>query len=311
MRPLFFILILLFLAALVLFLLFGRVGRVVAGRTLDLLALFDEILAALGALFARGQIPTHELAGRVLGTAVKNLTRLALQAPRRRAAHGAGACKLGDRLVGAALGAAQVLAVAPVAVNHIFPALGALFLGNFAVVGQNGVAFGIIRAGEELAVLAALDDHVRAALGALGRRNFHPLALDVRAGGVVGAGEEFAVAAALADHRVPALFAEDIRHLVAVVGGKHQLFRKRRVEIGYDLAPVGAAVLDVVQLVLHLRGEADVHDVGKILHQQIGNLEGDFRRHHVLAVLGDVLALGEHGDDGGVGGRAADALVPW
>ena len=62
-----------------------------------------------------------------------------------------------------------------------------------------------------------------------------------------------------------AFFAEDIRGFVAVVRGKNEFFRKRRIKIGYDLMPVGAALLDIVQLVLHLRGKSHVHDVGEIL----------------------------------------------
>ena len=206
-------------------------ARVLARGAADLFAAPDKVFAAFGAFFARGQVPAHELALGVRRTAVIDLARLALHAAGRRAAYGAGARKLGDGLAAAAFGAAQVLAVPPLAVDHEFPAFGAFFFGNFALVGQDSVAFGVIGAGEELAVLAAFDDHVRAALGALGRRHFRALAFDVRTGGVVGAGEELAVPPVAADHGVPALFAEDVRHLVAVVGGKDEFFGKGRVKI--------------------------------------------------------------------------------
>ena len=77
----------------------------VAGRTADGLSLFDEILAAFGALPARGEIPAHEFAGRIARTAVIDLARLALHAFGRRAADGAGARKLGDALIRAAFDA--------------------------------------------------------------------------------------------------------------------------------------------------------------------------------------------------------------
>ena len=105
-----------------------------------------------------------------------------------------------------------------------------------------------------------------------------------------------------------ALFAEDIRHLVAVVGGEHQLFGEGRIEVGDDLVPVGAVLFDAVEHVFHPGGEADVHDVGKVLAQKVGDAEGDLGGHHVLAFLSHIFAAGEHGDDGGIGRRPADAL---
>ena len=92
-----------------------------------------------------------------------------------------------------------------------------------------------------------------------------------------------------------ALFAEDVRHLVAVVGGIDELFGKGRVEIRDDLVPVHVSVLDAVQLILHFGGKSDVHDVGKILDEKVGDLESDLGGHHELALFGHILALCEHG----------------
>ena len=167
-------------AIFIFFFLFLRLRGIVAARALDLvLPLFHEIFAALGTLFARGEIPTHKFAFGIFGTTVINFPRLALHALGGRAAHGAGARKFRHALVGAALSATEIFAVFAHAVDHEFAAFGAFFGGNFALERQNGGTFGIVGASEEFSVLAALDDHVRAAFGAFGSGNFHALALDI------------------------------------------------------------------------------------------------------------------------------------
>ena len=108
---------------------------------------------------------------------------------------------------------------------------------------------------------------------------------------------------------MPALGALDVRQFVAVRLGKAELFRKGRIERRDDGVPILAAVLDLVQLGLHVRRKADVHDVGEIFDEEIGDAVGDLRGLHILALFFDVLALVEHGDDRRVRRGTPDALV--
>ena len=73
--------------------------------------------------------------------------------------------------------------------------------------------------------------------------------------------------------------------------------------------PVLAAVLDLVEFGLHVRRKADVHDLGEVLDQHVGDAVCDLGGLHVLTLLLHILSFVEHGDDGRVRRRTPDALV--
>src|SRR6185312_1195412 len=125
---------------------------------------------------------------------------------------------------------------------------------------------------QEAAEPAALDGHRRAArladlIGRL-RRNLLPRPVEVLddlhrgpALGIARARQEAAVAAPPDDHRLAALLARPLgRDLLALdvahLGlGLLELELEWRVERAEQLAPVLRAVLDVIELCLHVRGE--------------------------------------------------------
>ena len=55
--------------------------------------------------------------------------------------------------------------------------------------------------------------------------------------------------------------------------------------------PVHAPFLDIIQFIFHAGGEGNVHNVGKVLHEHIGDFIRYLCRHHVLSVLFHVFAL--------------------
>ncbi len=65
---------------------------------------------------------------------------------------------------------------------------------------------------------------------------------------------------------------------------------------------------DVVQLLLHLRGEAEVHQVAEMLFQQHRGGEGGEGGDQLFALLEDVAPLLDGVDDGGVGAGSANAF---
>ena len=66
---------------------------------------------------------------------------------------------------------------------------------------------------------------------------------------------------------------------------------ERLVELAEDLDPVGLALGDVVELLLHLRGEAHVHDVGEEVHQDVGDHHPDVLGEEPLVLEAHVAAV--------------------
>ncbi len=73
--------------------------------------------------------------------------------------------------------------------------------------------------------------------------------------------------------------------------------------------PLGVALGDVVERVLHPGGEVVVHQLGEVPFQQCHHGEGHERRDQRGALLEHVAAVQDRADDRGVGGRAADLPV--
>ena len=75
---------------------------------------------------------------------------------------------------------------------------------------------------------------------------------------------------------------------------------ERPVEILQQLHPVKMILLDFVELHLHARGKADVHDLGESLHQLISHDLAEHRCPEAAIHLHDILAILDRGDDAGV-----------
>ncbi len=183
----------------------------------------------------------------------------------------------------------------------------------------DALALGVIGAGQELAELAALDLHRAAALVADLALGVLEVLLGVHGHGglavrVAGAGVELAEAAPLDDHGLAALRAGGVGlllqrflHLEAVGLGRLQVTGEGPVEILEGPDPLQLALLDLVQLALHVGGELDLENVGELLgkylvdhHPQLGGLQR-------AALLGGVLPVDDGADDDGVGRGPADA----
>ena len=106
-----------------------------------------------------------------------------------------------------------------------------------------------------------------------------------------------------------ALFALYVGEFVAVGGCRLEFFGKTGVEIGDYLMPVGAALLNFIEVGLHLGRKAYVHYVVEVVHEHVGYLIGDLCGDHVFAVLFHIVPLCEHGDYAGVRRGPAYALL--
>ena len=202
--------------------------------------MLEQGRAAVRALVvARRDIPGREVALRIVGAAVEDVTssRLALDD------------------VAAALRAA-----------------GAGLLDE----GLRVLALGVTRAGKELAVTAGLDDHHAAAL----------LTGDV---GLVGLELDL-----------------DALHVgLRLLEGAFEVV----VEFAEDLDVVLAAFGDLVEVGLHAGGELRVDDLRELLLEEFRDLLAEFGRLQALRLADDVLTVQDGRDDGGVGGRTADAVL--
>ena len=78
------------------------------------------------------------------------------------------------------------------------------------------------------------------------------------------------------------------------------------VKVGQHLDALRRAVGDLVEGLLHLRGELVVHQPREVLHQQPGNGEREPGRYQRRALLEHVVAARDGPDDRGVGGRPTD-----
>ena len=133
---------------------------------------------------------------------------------------------------------------------------------------------------------------------------------------IARAGQKPAEPAGL-DHQVPSA---DVAHLLGhLVGhlderalqrllGALQLGHEIAVKAAQHAAPVDLALLDLVQLLFHRGGKAQIDDVREALKHQGVDHVAQNRRAQILSLLDDVLAAEDGGDGRGVGRRAADAL---
>ena len=89
--------------------------------------------------------------------------------------------------------------------------------------------------------------------------------------------------------------------------GPGQVTLERLVELLHGLDPAELALLDLVEVVLHLGGEGHVHDVAEERHQLVGHGHAELGREQRAPLAVDVAAVvDDRGQDRGVGGRPAD-----
>src|SRR5262245_16718267 len=182
-----------------------------------------------------------------------------------------------------------------------------------------GLAVRIARARDELPEAPVLDHHRLAAGRAdlVGRLVGGLLAaaaqiLRVLALGVRRAGQEAAEPAELLDDGLAALRAGlaglltdlDVFHLPA---GRLEIARELLVERVDGRNPVGVALLDLVEGLLELGRELDVHHLGKVRDEQIVDLHAQLGREERPALAMDVAAILDGREDLGVRRRPPDA----
>src|SRR6185503_12357597 len=129
------------------------------------------------------------------------------------------------------------------------------------------------------------------------------------------AGEERSEEAAARLELAAAIRTARIRHRREVVGigdegggiyfGQPQV--ERRPEVLEHFLPAEVSVFDLVELLLHLRGEVDVKDVGELLHHHLLDGLAELGGEEAALVELYVAAVGEHRDDRRVRRRPADA----
>src|SRR5437899_5442650 len=130
-----------------------------------------------------------------------------------------------------------------------------------------------------------------------------------------GARVEASVAPELDDHRTSALGADAIGGLLGHVRLLDRLgllldkLAERLEEVADDRDPLDLAVGDLVEVLLHPRGEAGVDDVGKVFAQEIGDDKPNVLGHERAAFLPHVLAVDEGRDRRRVGRRPADPVL--
>src|SRR6185437_7918808 len=238
-----------------------------------------------------------------------------------------------DVLAGGIAGTGGELAEAPVFDDEVLTALrarlieravGLLLLGGVQSAG--GFAIGVAGAGPKLAEAPAFEHHgatavlavllfLLADIGGVEIRKLERHLAGVGALRVAAAGQEAAMLAPADDHGLAALLAH-------VLGGRfhalvvlHVLFgvvevgRKALVELGQGIGPTFPPLFDLVELFLHAGGILQLEDVLEIRGQELVDHGAELGGMELAAGLGDVAAVLNGGKDGGVGGRAADALL--
>ena len=182
--------------------------------------------------------------------------------------------------------------------------------------------------GHEVAVGVALTAVVDAALSALALQHTALAALGADAAGVLhealgaaalgeaAAGQELAVLAHLDDHGTAAEVADLagrlVRHLdllaFHVLLGLLEAGGEALVEVVHGLVPVRLAALDLIEVFFHLCREVHVHDVGELLQHQAIYGPAQQGRLQLFLVALHIAAVDDGGDDGRIGGGAADAV---
>ena len=141
---------------------------------------------------------------------------------------------------------------------------------RLAADGPGRLAFGILGAAQELTGLTELEDHRRAAeVADLAGGNLYPLHVRL---------------------------------------GRPQLLLERIVELVEHLDHVGLGGGDLVELALHVGGELQVEDLGKLFDQQVVDGHPEVRRAEPPFLLIDVAAVLDRLDDRCIGAGAADRL---
>src|SRR3989441_13222898 len=185
--------------------------------------------------------------------------------------------------------------------------------------GLRGLALRVARARDELPEAPVLDDHRLAArraqlvgglvFGALVPRQV-PFVLALRIG---RAGDELPVPAPPLDQPLAALGALlpgrgadlDVTPLFARL---LEVFLELRIKLLNRVHPLPISLLDLVERVLHLRGELDIHDLWEERLQEVGHLDAQLGRDERLPLATHVAALiDDRAEDRRVRGRAADA----
>src|SRR5882762_2021065 len=231
-------------------------------------ALGDERGAALGTRLGDRPLPHHELAVRVRRAAEE-------RPPAARSA------------------------------LHDLPRAARLGTGNPERHRLGGLAVRVAGARDELPEAAVLDDHRLAA----GRADLvGGLVLGARAAvdvsGVLalrvgGTGHELAEAAALLQQLAAALRALLPGRLADLLAGHlplgpGEVTLERLVELPHRVDPLALALLDLVEVVFHLGGELDVHDVLEVRDELVGDGHAELGRGqraplavHVAAIVDD------------------------
>ena len=138
--------------------------------------------------------------------------------------------------------------------------------------------------------------------------------LGVLAVGIAGAREELAEAAPLLDHRLAAIRTGVARLLADLVVrhprlGLADVPVELLVELAHHLDPVAVALLDLVERLLELGGEVDVHDLGEERHQPVGDEHPQLAREQRPLLPPRVLAVLNGREDLRVGGRPPDSAL--
>src|SRR5579864_57980 len=304
--------------------------------------LFDqEFTSALGALFGNRLVGGRELALRIVRAPVEcvALARLLLDQfaiLAQRALH-ADKVLLHVLAIGIA-GTGGELAIAAVTDHQIASAFRAGFVQRdvwhaLALVQQTcGFAVGITRAGHELAEAAALEHHHATTVFAvfLLRRLLHIGGVEIgqvngiflgesAAFGIVlvvgTAGIEGPVLAPLDDERRAAaltllvgglLHTLDVLHVLLSV---FEILGEAFVELRHGVGPLLFAFFDLVEFFFQAGGVGHVENVTEVVHEEVGDDEADLGGRKFSAHLGDVLALLDRAQDGGVGRGATNAAL--
>src|ERR1035441_525945 len=290
---------------------------------------------ALGTLLLPGIAPSDEVAIRPAVAAVERLAalgaplhHLAIVALRALHADGLLLHMLARRIIAASGKLAETAGLQ----HHVTAAHRALLVELHiglllrAADGFGGLAVRVSGTGEEGAEAALLQHHGTAAVFAvffialLSQVHLvHIRQIDgelarVSAIGISGAGDEAAVFAPFDHQGLAALLAVQAGGLLHPLDVGHVLFGVLQVlvepfvELADSLAPGDLPRFNLVEFLLHAGGVLDIEDVVEVLEQQAGDDSAQFGGVEPAALLLHILALLNGGEDGGVGGRTADAV---
>ena len=127
------------------------------------------------------------------------------------------------------------------------------------------------------------------------------------------AGQELAVAPELdRQPALPTLRALQLGEHLLALDVAHPLLRhrqgalERRIERLQHRHPLFLALSDLIELLLHLRGEAIIDDAGEMLHQQVGHDPAEGRRDQLSVADLDILAFDDRRQHRCIGRGAPD-----